>query len=592
MQLLRDGEQELPYFVGGDQKPASFSIARRWRGLPRLQRTLFTFLAVGIFVFLVVAFGTTNGVSTTLHPKQLVHEKALEVKDGKIADNDIDFDVKPERDEQFAKANLAAEAKEQEAEGDAPDSDDGGAQVQVVEPRVPKFSGPTNDRQKAVVDAMKHSWKGYRDYAWGHDTLKPISKGYSEWFSTGLTIIDSLDTLFIMGMDDEFADAKDWVEQELSFDKDKYVSFFEATIRLLGGLLSAFHLSGERIFLDKARDVGGRLAGAMLSPSGIAFSDVNLKTGEGKQPAWGGESSLSEVTTVQLEFRDLARVTKNSTFEKLAFKISEHIHEIGCGDHGLCGMYISPATGKFKSGSTITFGARADSYYEYLLKQWLQTGKTVDWLLEDYKKAMDGMQSQLLKNSVPNNYSFVGELLGGTTFSPKMDHLVCFLSGTLALGTANGLPKEHMDIAKKLGLTCKKMYETATGLGPEIAHFNEDSSKTQDIYIKPLDAHSLLRPEAFEAWFYLYRLTGDKQYQEWGWEAFQAIEKYARVEHGYSSVQNVKRIPVSYKDMMESFFLAESLKYLYLLFADDQTMIPLNEYVFNTEGHPLPIYDH
>jgi mannosyl-oligosaccharide alpha-1,2-mannosidase len=98
-----------------------------------------------------------------------------------------------------------------------------------------------------------------------------------------------------------------------------------------------------------------------------------------------------------------------------------------------------------------------------------------------------------------------------------------------------------------------------------------------------------LRPEAFEAWFYMYRITGDKMYQEWGWEAFQAIEKYTKVENGYSSINNCKKIPVTYRDMMESFLLSETLKYLYLLLADDQTMIPLDKYVFNTEAHAFPI---
>ncbi|VDM39101.1 unnamed protein product [Toxocara canis] len=108
----------------------------------------------------------------------------------------------------------------------------------------------------------------------------------------------------------------------------------------------------------------------------------------------------------------------------------------------------------------------------------------------------------------------------------------------------------------------------------------------------PLDAHCLLRPEAIEAWFYLYRATGDKIYQEWGWNALQALNKHAKVADGYSSVVSVKRIPVSYMDMMESFFLSETLKYLYLLLADDQSEIPLDKFVFNSEGHPLPVYDH
>ncbi|KAH7727944.1 Protein MANS-3 [Aphelenchoides avenae] len=415
---------------------------------------------------------------------------------------------------------------------------------------------------------------------------------YSEWMNCGLTIIDSLDTMIIMDLHEEFAEAKHWIETELSFEKDKSVSLFETTIRVLGGLLSAYHLTGEELFLQKSEDIGKRLMGALKSPTAIPYSDVNLKTGEGKQPAWGGDSSLSEVTSIQLEFRDLSRVTNNDSYEKAAFRISEHIHELGCKDHdGLCDMFVSPMDGKFKSSTTITFGARSDSYYEYLLKQWLQTGKKIDWLYQDYLQAMKAMSEQLWRASEPSKLGYVGELLTGKTFSPKMDHLVCFLAGTLALGTVNGAPESHMDMAKNLSRSCFEMYKTPTGLGPEIVYFNMLPGRKDDITIKPLDAHSLLRPEAFEAWFYMYRLTGEKQYQEWGWTAFEAIEKYARVEHGYSSVNNVKKIPVTYKDMMESFFLAESLKYLYLLLADDQDMLPLNKYVFNTEGHPLPIRD-
>jgi len=225
----------------------------------------------------------------------------------------------------------------------------------------------------------------------------------------------------------------------------------------------------------------------------------------------------------------------------------------------------------------------------------LQTGKKQKWLLEDYLMAMRSMQSELLKYSEPHKYAFVGELDLGGKYYPKMDHLVCFLPGTLALGTFHGLSQEHLETAKQLGETCQRFYNaTQTGLGPEIAHFNiAPLTTTKDVYIKPADAHSLLRPEAIEAWFYLHRITNDTIYQDWGWMAFQAIEKYAKIESGgYSSVNNADTIPVGYRDLMESFYLAETLKYLYLLFSDDQkTVFPLDKWVFNTEAHPLPIYD-
>ena len=131
-----------------------------------------------------------------------------------------------------------------------------------------QFKGPQNDRQTKVVEAFKHAWTNYRTYAWGHDHLKPISKSAQNWFGLGLTLIDSLDTMYIMNLKDEFEEAKDWVDNKLDLNIDKDVNLFETTIRVLGGLLSAYHLSKDTVFLDKATDVGTRLMGSFTSPSG------------------------------------------------------------------------------------------------------------------------------------------------------------------------------------------------------------------------------------------------------------------------------------------------------------------------------------
>lgn len=109
-----------------------------------------------------------------------------------------------------------------------------------------------NDRQKAVINAFKHAWKGYKDFAWGHDELKPISKTHSNWFGVGLTIVDSLDTILLMNLKEEFKEAREWVSSSLTFDKNTDVNLFEVTIRVLGGLLSAYHLSGDDLFLKRA----------------------------------------------------------------------------------------------------------------------------------------------------------------------------------------------------------------------------------------------------------------------------------------------------------------------------------------------------
>ena len=109
-----------------------------------------------------------------------------------------------------------------------------------------------NKRQKAVVEAFKYAWAAYKQHAWGHDELKPVSQMWSEWFGVGLTLIDSLDTLLLMNLKEEFAEARAWIQESLTFDKNVDVNLFEITIRVLGGLLSAFHLSDDNLFLTKA----------------------------------------------------------------------------------------------------------------------------------------------------------------------------------------------------------------------------------------------------------------------------------------------------------------------------------------------------
>jgi len=111
--------------------------------------------------------------------------------------------------------------------------------------------GPTNERQRKVVEAFKHAWSGYKQFAWGEDELKPITKTSSTWFNLGLTIIDSLDTIFIMNLVDIFDEARTWVSKSLSLDADRFNNLFEITIRIMGGLLSAYHLSGDEVFLVK-----------------------------------------------------------------------------------------------------------------------------------------------------------------------------------------------------------------------------------------------------------------------------------------------------------------------------------------------------
>ncbi|XP_067661758.1 endoplasmic reticulum mannosyl-oligosaccharide 1,2-alpha-mannosidase-like isoform X1 [Haliotis asinina] len=447
------------------------------------------------------------------------------------------------------------------------------------------------DKQKAVVAAFRHAWNAYKKHSWGHDELHPISKTHSEWFGVGLTLVDSLDTMVIMGLREEFDEGKEWVKTNLNFNVNRDVNLFEITIRVMGSLLSAYHLSGEDIFKEKAIDLGNRLMPCFNTGSKVPFSDVNLASGRAHAPRWGPDSSTSEVTTIQLEFRDLSRISGEKKFEDIVHDVSMHVHSLP-KTSGLVPIFINAQSGNFRQSGTITVGARGDSYYEYLLKQWIQSGKKLDVFKDDYVEAIAGMKEKLVRRSEPSKLLFVGELLSGRSFSPKMDHLVCFLGGTLALGSYYGLGEDHMDFAKELTHTCYQTYnKMPTKLSPEITYFNMAPGAQEDLIVKPLDAHNLLRPETVESLLYMHRLTGDKKYREWGWQIFQAFEKYTKIpDGGYSSINNVKNMgSPGFRDKMESFFLSETLKYLYLLFSDDPKVISFDEYVFNSEGHALPI---
>ncbi|KAM9116759.1 endoplasmic reticulum mannosyl-oligosaccharide 1,2-alpha-mannosidase isoform 1-T1 [Pangshura tecta] len=626
------------------------SCWRKWKQLSRLQRSVILFLFAFLAVCGVISYTNMGEQWKSLMNKSSEDQKTeLEIPGLKPANPAVlpapqkadsnypefspqkhskllhvrrgppNLQIRPPRRDARVKAqDVAGKTKEEAGQADKEEKTDKsiiswrGAVIEpdqsteppsskIKEPEKPssaevedqKEPVPINERQMAVIEAFRHAWKGYKEFAWGHDELKPLSKSYSEWFGLGLTLIDALDTMWILGLKEEFEEAKKWVATDLLLDKNVDVNLFESTIRILGGLLSAYHLSGDGLFLEKAKDIGSRLMPAFNTPSKIPYSDVNIGRGTAHPPRWTSDSTVAEVTSIQLEFRELSRLTGDEKFQKAVDAVMKHVHSLSGKNDGLVPMFINTNSGQFTHLGVYTLGARADSYYEYLLKQWIQGGKKENELLEDYMRAIEGVKKHLLRTSQPKMLTFVGELAHGH-FSAKMDHLVCFLPGTLALGAHNGLTADHMGLAKALIETCYQMYaQVETGLSPEIVHFNLHAQKDRkDVEIKPADRHNLLRPETVESLFYLYRFTGDKKYQDWGWEILQNFNKYTRVPSGgYTSINNVQNPSnPEPRDKMESFFLGETLKYMFLLFSDDVDLINLDKYVFNTEAHPLPIW--
>lgn len=471
------------------------------------------------------------------------------------------------------------------------------------------------EAKQQVKEVFLESWNSYEHDAWGKDVYHPVRSMSLNMGPKplGWMIVDSLDTLLIMDCKEEFERAKKWVKDDLTYHFDYSVSMFETTIRMLGGLLSAFHLSGEKedIFLDKAADLANALMGGFKSKTGIPYSSVNLINGQGiKNHMDNGASATAEVGTLQLEFRYLARLTGEELYWKAAERVILELDKNRPQD-GLAPIFIQPDTGKYQS-NLIRLGSRGDSYYEYLLKQYLQTNNQEPIYWKMYKESVEGVKKHMVGKSKPNGLTFIGELERGIegSLSPKMDHLVCFYGGLLALGATNGLTLEEarklpfwgedqesdFKLGEELTYSCYKMYaDVVTGLSPEIVVFNTDDLSEKDFHIRPNDKHNLQRPETVESLYYLYKLTGDEKYRKWGYEIFQSFVKYSKVTTksglvSYSNLIDVTRVEPSHGDNMESFWLAETLKYLYLLF-DDDNIIPLDKYVFNTEAHPFPKFD-
>jgi mannosyl-oligosaccharide alpha-1,2-mannosidase len=303
---------------------------------------------------------------------------------------------------------------------------------------------------------------------------------------------------------------------------------------------------------------------------------------------------VAEFGTIQVENRYLSKVTGKMDFATKTEHVFAVLEEMA-PENGLFPYYIrnNPADKPEFANNKLTFGAMADSLYEYMLKIWLQGGRRETWYREMYDNAMEGMHTELLQVSSPSGLTYIADKNGGK-LDHKMDHLVCFMGGLLALGAYTdplGLesPRAQRDLraAKALTYTCYQMYARMnTGISPEYVQFHPG----RDFVPGNGAPHYLLRPEAFESFFILHQLTGDPVYREWGWETFQSIEKYCKTKYAYGALSNVQDTAGRPRDSMESFFLAETLKYLYLLQDPDTEIDVLNKHVFNTEAHPLRMF--
>ncbi|KAF8582066.1 glycoside hydrolase family 47 protein [Ramaria rubella] len=491
-----------------------------------------------------------------------------------------------------------------------------------------------SSRANSIKEAFRRAYNSYEKYApFPADELQPVSNRSIENFNGwGVTMVDSLDTMLLLGLEDEFQHALSQVASiDFRMPHGGHAPFFETVIRYLGGFLSAYALSKEPILLSRAEDLAIRLLPAFNTTSGLPIYGINTESGDVTRSY---TMYFAEIATCQMEFKYLAHLTGRKDFFTKVDRVMDLMVQ-SQSDHGMWPISFYVGDGK-PTGAQYSVGAFEDSAYEYLLKQYLLSGKTEHRLAQMYMQSMTGIIENLLFLSHTRNLLYVTDT-SSADFAPsrRFEHLSCFFPGLLALGVdtlpssvmTNEQRELHKWAAEGLAHSCWVLYaDQPSGLGPEIITFESRGSDWQQekwmnhvrrwkeegkkdgkppgvanagMPVKVSEgaqtdyiAHTpsyLLRPETLESMFVLYRTTNDTKWRERGWQIWEAIETKTRTPSGYTSVVGVQRPDPLHEDSMPSYFLAETIKYAYLLAIDGDPW-PVDSYVLNTEAHPFPVF--
>ncbi|KAM7234838.1 hypothetical protein CapIbe_013658 [Capra ibex] len=444
-----------------------------------------------------------------------------------------------------------------------------------------------------VLEMFDHAYGNYMEHAYPADELMPLTcrgRVRGQEPSRGdvddalgkfsLTLIDSLDTLVVLNKTKEFEDAVRKVLRDVNLDNDVVVSVFETNIRVLGGLLGGHSLAimlkekGEYMqwysdeLLQMAKQLGYKLLPAFNTTSGLPYPRINLKFGIRKPEARTGtetDTCTACAGTLILEFAALSRFTGATIFEEYARKALDFLWEKRQRSSNLVGVTINIHTGDWvRKDSGV--GAGIDSYYEYLLKAYVLLGD--DSFLERFNTHYDAIMRYISQPPLLLDVHIHKPMLNARTW---MDALLAFFPGLQVL---KGDIRPAIETHEMLYQVIKK-------------HNFLPEAFTTDFRVHW--AQHPLRPEFAESTYFLYKATGDPYYLEVGKTLIENLNKYARVPCGFAAMKDVRT--GSHEDRMDSFFLAEMFKYLYLLFADKEDIIfDIEDYIFTTEAHLLPLW--
>ena len=354
-------------------------------------------------------------------------------------------------------------------------------------------------------------------------------------------------------------EAEKLIDTQLDLNQDIYVKDFEITIRLMGSLISCYEGTGDKRLLELADELGRRMLPMFDSPTGMPYEYVNLRTGAVR----GTTSNPAEIGSLMLEFGMLSKLTGKPVYYDMAKRAVVQLYKRQ-SSIGLVGSQIDVETGKWTNTTAGIMGG-IDSYYEYLLKASILFGdKDFERMWRSSSDAIDHYLSDFEPNGLWYGQADMNTGKRTTTLYGALD---AFFPAVLALGN-------DLERAKQLQDSSFKMW-TLEGVEPERLDYST---------MKITSAGYPLRPEIIESTYYLYHYTHDAKYLAMGVVYFDSLVKYCRTDDAYAELADVRTKAKA--DSMESFFFAEVLKYLYLLFAPESTL-DFDRVIFNTEAHPL-----
>ncbi len=437
------------------------------------------------------------------------------------------------------------------------------ASAQVTGTETPQDVAPSDPAlAERAKQELLHAWKGYKQFASGHDELQPLTKTAKDWYGTEsllMTPVDTLSTFIVMGLKAEAAETTDYIAKNLTFDKDISVSNFEITIRLLGALVSNYQATGDKRLLAKADELATRLLPVFKSKTGMPYRFVNLKTGA----VDGVVSNPAEIGTLILEWGALSKLTGKPVYFDTAKRALVELYNRRDPTTGLVGQGINVETGVWTSKDSHVGGA-IDSYFEYLLKCEKLFGDAECG--DMYRVSIEAVNKFVADETDTGLWYGRVEMTTGKRNGTNFGSLQAFLPSVLAMGG-------DVDRARRLQESSFRMW-TANGIEPESFNY---------VTMKPVSEGYNLRPEIIESAYYLSHYTHDSKYLDMGRTMFEDLVKHCRTEAGYTVLKSV--ITKEKGDLQHSFLLAETLKYFYLLF--NPSALDLNAVVFNTEAHPL-----